>query len=310
MAISLIPPWALQLAGKIGWFCLALVAIAKALDFLLSDNQKDRLKKVTEDIWLWLAAREEAAKNAIREPDAPEEAGARAKGIKMFVLGVHGILCIEIALSIQDGPGEILTLGFPRIFPWQAAVDLGAMAISALIIFPIIQTRLIRWLTQKDTFWSFAWRTTIVIVVTFLSFAALQLFERAAIPHLPVINSLPPKLFALSGISGDAYHSALEVVDLVQHIQIDSRSLAVLLIIHALTAILAAPLIVLSLLEFGFVATAGVVIIVGGTSRLLLLGAQFLLFRIATYPNGPLAAIAVILGGCAWLLGYSAEAPP
>jgi hypothetical protein len=303
----MMPPWVLQSAEHIAWSCVLLIGLTKVLDFFLSDSQKRRVKEVIENLWLWLAAREEKAKNVLKEPDAPEKVAARSQGVKFFVRGVHALFAIMILFSIQESPGsDVLTLGFPRIFKWQAAVDLVAIAISALVIFPIFGKHLVQWLMQKDSFWSIVWRGTAVIVISFVSFAALHSAEYAVIPHLPAINSISPKLFALSGFGGDVYNSLSDLEHEVQTLQIKSLSLTELLMIHALTAILAAPLIILSLLGAGFAMTIGWAIVVGGTLRLLFLGALFLAFRVATYPNGPLAAITAILGGIAWLLGHFA----
>jgi len=275
------------------------------LDFLLSDSQKSRFKEVIENLWLWLAAREEEAKNVLREPDTPEKAAARTQVLNFVVRGSHALLGIMVLLSIPESVGgDVITLGFPRIFRAQGAVDLAATAISAFVIFPIVGRLLLQWLMQKDSFWSIMWRATAVIVITFALFGALRSAEYAVIPHLPAIHSISPKLLVLSGLGGDDVRNSLS--DLwykVQTLQIDSLSLAELLTIHALTAILAAPLIILSLLGVMLSMPIAWVILAGGTFRVLFLGALFLAFRVATYPNGPLAAITVVLGGIAWLFG-------
>jgi hypothetical protein len=295
-----------QWAGPAAWVCGGLVALVKTLDFLLSDQLKAKFKKMLETAWLRLAAWDERVTNEIKAR-VPEDDLQPQKGYIWLIRGIHAIIALNVLIDdTGHGEGTTFVIGFPSIFApafldksssytWlQAFIDLSALAISAFVICPRVLPALSRWVFSQRSLWSFTLRSVALAILICVLFGALRLIEKSVIiPYLPVIGSLSRDVFIPSGIYDNP------AIDELRHkfaqLDMNAGSFAALIIIDAMTAAVAAPLVVSMVIIAGVILGLAPLLIFGASQRALILLARFLLFRIATYPKGALAAIVLIL---------------
>ena len=301
----LLPPSLTQLTGQLAAISAGIIVLAKALDFLLYDKQKMWLKKLFEDMWLWSAANEERLQARLRAPDTPEAASSQKKqlaNMKFLIAFTH--IAVALLIFADDGlpRSSRVVLGFPRAFGWQWIIDISALAVSAFVAWPLVFAYVLPWIASGGSLPSRAWRCLIILISVFGALILVPIVEAVAIPYLPVVSGAPRSYFVSSGFGVGSDRFLTNLWEWTGSHSISTRSFIDLQIIYGLTAILIAPLVIAEIVIVGVFFSVIFILGVGIGLRGLSVIGRFLIFKIATYPSGPLIAITTMLAGVAWVL--------
>ncbi|MBI2183112.1 MAG: hypothetical protein HYU31_20180 [Deltaproteobacteria bacterium] len=256
-----------------------VVGVLKILDWLLSQRQKQTLASWAIAVWVWLddqrLGRFVSAVQSVRTQ-------------QLFSLVAHILVAFAslafLGRAFLGWAGSVeIYIGTPRLHLFQVWVDVAAIFLSMMLLSFVLHTRITKWISGTRSVSSYFMRAGLAAILSYLLF---QLYIRALFwLGLPagqgVIDGgkfLGPAFFA-PGTDGD-YGGRLNVI-----------------ILHAVTAIVGAPLLIETLLLITISLCSMCWLLFVWMLSGLHIVSKFLVLRIAEHKDGPILALSALLEG-------------
>jgi hypothetical protein len=266
-----------DIVGSIALWTGTLVGVLKLVDWLLSPRQKRRIASWAATVWIWLdEQRLGKFVSAVRS--------VRAQTVLSLV--AHTIITLATLLFLGrvflgwTGYVEIY-IGTPRLHVFQVWVDVAAILLSMSLLSFFLHPRITAWIARASSVPQYFLRVSFAVLLSYLTtrlyisgllWAGLPLGEGV----IEGSKFLGPALFA-PGTDAD-YGGRLSVV-----------------MIHAVTAILGAPLFIeallLTIISVSSVCWILLVCLLSG----LHVTAKFIVLRIAEHKDGPVLGLSALL---------------
>lgn len=255
----------------------ALVGILKLVDWLLSPGQKRRIASWAASAWIWLdEQRLGKFVSAVRS--------VRAQTVLSLV--AHTLTTLAALLFLVrvflgwTGYVEIY-IGTPRLHVFQVWVDVAAISLSMILLSFYLHPRITTWIAGAPSVPRYFLRASCAAL---LSYLIMRLYILGLLwAGLPLGEGVwdgskivGPALFA-PGTDAD-YGGRLRVV-----------------IIHAITAILGAPLLIETLMLIIIVVCSVCWILLVCVLSALHVTAKFIVLRIAEHKDGPVLGLSASL---------------
>jgi len=251
----------------------AMMGTLKLFDWLLPVRHKEAIRDRAFRVWFWLSEQRAGRfTNLLRHRRA--QFG--------FVMFAHGMMITITALFIiriyWDVPvNATLELGHPRLYAWQVWVDIAALFLSALVVSRWIHPRVVRWIGASPRIRGFIGRSGLALLAGFCTMMMLVLLQ------MPI--------FYIGFTSPDQLSDAAMLARY-------ERSLggkAGVAALHALTAVLTAPIMAETLLVqaifFLSIYWLIMVVVLMVVFRIL----QLVLARIVETKEGPIFGLSGLL---------------
>ena len=262
---------ATELIGTVALWSGAFVGVLKLLDWLLSPKQKEMVALWSMRAWVWLDdQRLGRFIAAVRNQRAQ-----RALSILAHALIISMVGTFLGAAYLGWGVNATLTIGNPRIYRWQAWIDVVALLASMVIVTTWAHPRATRWISAARSLPRYFGRVrACVLLVGCLGAAYVGLVSW----YMPDIEPM------LSGPG--TFESRFEAA-------FGGRQRVIA--IHALTAVLAAPVLaealLLQFILFLSVYWLALVWLIMGLHWFV----KVLTLRIAEHKDGPVLGLSALL---------------
>lgn len=257
-----------EVLGNISfWVGLSLGSLT-ILDFLLRDKHKKWLANKAELLWLWLDEQKAGKFTILILKERVQNGLVIVTHLSIILIIISFLLRVFFQVNVN----ATFQLGHPRIYKWQVWVDVAAMILSMILVTKYIHPLLLRKLKFSPTVKSYLLKSLKGLGFCYLAMFILLLAE------IPIIF---PTMDLETGIEIEKHFGGRTIV----------------IILHVLTSILAAPLMSEAFL-FMFMLFIGIYwIIIIYVVMLIFRMLQFLLIRIAENPKGPVIALSGLLTG-------------
>lgn len=253
----------------------AIVGLLKVIDWLLLEFQKAWISGKLEDLWLWLSEQ--------KSGDFTSLVRSRRTQIGFSIVTHITIIVISIAFlfSVHSGidTGAWLEIGHPRIYSYQAWVDVVALIISGVLVSIKFHPMVTHWITSKEKLGSYYLRSFLGYIGGFFVMGILVAIQW---PIFSIIMEAPTD-------------QGNEVV--IKFIEDAFGGQIGVTLLHGVTALISAPVLaeVLMLQFILFLSVYWLLLVYAMIVIFRIL--QFILLRVVENKNGPVLALSGFLIG-------------
>ena len=262
----------------------ALVGILKCVDWLLSSHQKHQLSSWAAATWIWLDDQRLGKFISIVR---------NVRGQQILSLAAHTILLVLVLLFLGrvflGWPGWVdIYIGTPRLHVFQVWIDVAAIFLSMILLSLALHPRITSWIARAISVPMYFFRTSVAAVSSYI---ALRLYISALI-----WAGLPLGQGVLDG------HRFLGPAFFAPGTDANYGGRATVVLIHALTASIGAPLLTEAVLLILILAASTSWMFVILILSVVHIAIKFMVLRIAEHKDGQVLALSVLLLAIASIL--------
>jgi hypothetical protein len=258
--------------AAIGIWAGVVVGVLTVADWLLLEAQKKWLRERFEDAWLWLAYQRLGRFTELLRNRRVQTGFAACCHVMMLVILLGFLARVYLGVRINAE----FQLGQPRVYPFQIWVDVAALLISTAMVSWRLHPRVAAWIGNARSIPEFLVRAWALLLIVW-----------------PILcfGLLIPEFFLIGPMQGES-HAA--IVAGLEH-RLGGRVGVTL--VHAITALISAPIMAEGLLvmTIAFLSLYWIIIVwsLAGIAKAV----QFILLRIVESPKGPVLGISGFLIG-------------
>jgi hypothetical protein len=271
-----LPPWnaVKPHLATFGIWAGTCAGVLTAIDWFTPTDKKNRIKDLTVSIWVWLAAQKSGTFTKILLSRNTQRA---------FAVFTHATIALLILAFLGKSHGLYrvvtisLELGHPRLYSFQVWVDILALALSSWLFGWKLYPRIATWIANTPKIGTYFKR-------------ALGAYGCSWLLLWLVLAVQSPILFVMFS------HDSLENPAAEAHaIELALHGKVVVVILHAVTAVLTAPVMagLLMLQTVVFLSFYWVVIV--AFTMIVFRAVQYFIERIAAGSQGPVLAVSALL---------------
>jgi hypothetical protein len=260
--------------ATIGVWAGAMGGLLAGIDWITPVLQKARLKEILVSVWVWLAEQRAGRFTTLLYKESAQ---------RCFALLSHATLIFFLILLVGKRAGHFkgiplhLEVGKPRIYPFQVWVDIGAVILSSWFFGWKLYPRLAAWIASVPSLFRYFLRALGTLALGVILMFFMLLLE------------LPIYLIQLSATHKEHQAPTAKAVAAAFHGQ------AVVIVLHALTAVITAPVLAGTLMIQYLVFCSLYWIILVWAVILILRSFQFFIERIVSGNQGPVLAASALL---------------